>query len=59
MHDFYRLYARDRKALFHADGAPVTSRIIEKRSEAVGIIDSVFITLEKGFGCIETGRGYV
>lgn len=59
MHDFYRLYARNRKALFHADGAPVTSRIIEKRGEAVGIIDSVFITLEKGFGCIETGRGYV
>jgi hypothetical protein len=58
LHDFYKLYAKDRNALFHADGTPETSRLIEKRGEAVGIIDSVLITLEKGFRAIETGKGY-
>lgn len=55
---FYKSYAKDRNSLFHADGTPVTSRVIEKRTDAVAIIDSVFITLEKGFESIATGKGY-
>ena len=58
LEDFYKLYAKDRNSLFHADGTPITTRIIEKRIDAVAIIDSVFITLEKGFGSIATGKGY-
>lgn len=50
--------ARTSKALFHANGTPITTRIIEKRSEAVGVIDSVFVALEQGFESVALGKGH-
>jgi len=58
LQEFFKLYATQRHSLFHADGSPVLTRIVEDRAEAISIIDDVLVTLEKGFSCIATGSGY-
>jgi len=45
----YNYYKKHRHSLFHAAGVPVASRIIEKREDAIAIIDAVFYTIENHY----------
>lgn len=50
--NLYALYNKHRPGLFHADGIPETSRLIESRAEAVALIQDVLHTIETNFRAI-------
>ncbi|MBK7897943.1 MAG: type II toxin-antitoxin system RnlA family toxin [Betaproteobacteria bacterium] len=47
--NLYGLYNRHRPGLFHADGIPEMSRLVESRKEVVALIESVFHTVESSY----------
>ncbi|NMM11917.1 MAG: hypothetical protein HHJ17_00035 [Rhodoferax sp.] len=47
--NFYDLYNKHRHGLFHADGVPEMSRLVETRQEAVTLIESVFHIVESNY----------
>lgn len=52
LESFYKIYNQHRHSLFHADATTITSRLIDKRQDAVDIVNSVLFTVEKGFEAI-------
>jgi hypothetical protein len=52
LESFYKIYHQHRNSLFHADSTTVTSRLLDKRQDAVDIVNSVLFTVEKGFEAI-------
>lgn len=52
LESFYDIYNKHRNSLFHTDQNTITSRIIETKAEAIGIVDDVFYAVEKGFSTI-------
>jgi hypothetical protein len=49
---FYALYNAHRHGLFHTDVTTSTSRLIDKREEAVEIVNSILFTVEQGYAAI-------
>lgn len=47
--NLYVLYNKHRPGLFHSDGVPELSRLVESRQEVASIIETVFHTLETNF----------
>jgi len=52
LESFYKIYFQHRHSLFHADATTITSRLIDKRQDAVDIVNSVLFTVERGFEAI-------
>lgn len=50
--NLYELYNKHRPGLFHSDGVPEMSRLIESRQEAVALIQDVLHTIELNFRVI-------
>ena len=47
--NLYGLYNTHRPGLFHADGVPEMSRLVESRKDVVALIESVFHTVESSY----------
>lgn len=48
----YGVLSLHRNGLFHVDSRVMTTRVIEKQSEAVEIVDNALFAIEKAYGCI-------
>lgn len=53
----YKLWHNNRHRLFHMDGTPEFTRILDTRAEAVAIVNEVLNTIEESFLAIQRSKG--
>lgn len=53
----YDLWHKNRHRLFHMDGTPETTRMLDTRAEAVAIVDEVLTTIEESYLVIQRSKG--